>query len=415
MKTKNFLRGGITLLLSVGMAVSAMAAVSAEDKVTLTILKAEAQNTEAWEAVCAKFTEEYPNIEVLVEAYDNDLQAVLATRLASGEYPDIFTSQPYESCKPYVEYCYDMTGSELLELVDPASVASTVIDGVTTGVCLYGDAEGLVYNKTVFEELGLSVPTNLNEFKEVCQALTDAGYTPLSNGFKEGWIIQDILSAFMGAQGDLQETAEKITNGEITFADLTYMNNMFDFIDICLEYGGSKSLETGYYEQISDIGSGKAVMTTQGNWMEQEAVAIDEELVIGFCGIPVDYEENLGAIEVSPAWVYHVSKESEHVEEAMTFLNWLMTNEEGRRFVGEDIGKLPLLAGEVPMVGNLNADASAALQSGEARDIEQYYHPFGYETVVGEVFQQYIAGTASREEVMDMLTEEWLRLVNASE
>lgn len=417
MKRNNVLRGGIALLLAAGMVGGAVSAVAAEEKVTLTILKAEAQNTEAWEAVCAKFTEEYPNIEVLVEAYDNDLQAVLATRLASGEYPDIFTSQPYESCRPYVEYCYDMAGSELLDLVDPASVPSTVINDVVTGVCLYGDAEGLIYNKAVFEELGLTPPKTLTEFKEVCQALKDAGYTPMSNGYKEGWVIQDIMSAFMGAEGNLQENAQKVSAGEMTLADFKYINNMFDFIDICLEYsdGATKSLETGYYDQISDIGAGKAVMTTQGNWMEQEAVAIDPELVIGFTGIPVDHEEEAAAIEVSPAWVYHIAKDSAHVEEAKTFLNWLMTNEEGRRFIGEDIGKLPLLTGEMPMVGNLNVDASAALQEGTARDIEQYYHPFGYETVIGEVMQQYVAGTASREDCLEMLTEEWLRLVSASE
>ena len=388
---------------------------AAEEKVTLTVLKAEAQNTEVWEAVCEKFTEEYPNIEVVVEAYDNDLMAVLATRLNSGEDPDIFTSQPYESCTPYVEYCYDMTDEEILNEVDPSSIQSTIVDGITTGVCLYGDAEGLIYNKKVFDELGLTAPTTIDEFEQVCKALQDAGYTPMTNGYKEGWVIQDILSAFMGAQGDLQETAQKISSGEMTFADLDYIQNMFDFIDICLEYGTSKPLETGYYDQISDMGTGKAVMTTQGNWMEQEAVAIDPELELAFCPIPVDHSEDLGAIEVSPAWVYHISKNSEHIEEAMTFLTWLVTSEEGRRFIGEDIGKLPLLNGDVPMVGNLNEDASEALAAGETRDIEQYYHPFGFETVCGEQFQKYISGTATREEVLTALTEEWLRLVNTTE
>lgn len=412
-KGKIFARS-ISAVTVLGMLMSTVSVYAADEKVTLTILKAEAQNTEAWEAVCEKFTEEYPNIEIVVEAYDNDLQAVLATRLNSGEDPDIFTSQPYESCKPYVEYCYDMADEEILNEVDPSSIPSTIVDGVTTGVCLYGDAEGLVYNKKVFEELGLSTPATIDEFEALCKTLQDAGYTPMTNGFKEGWIIQDILSAFMGAQGDLQETAQKISDGEMTFADLDYIQNMFDFIDICLEYGLPKPLETGYYDQISDMGTGKAVMTTQGNWMEQEAVAIDPELELGFCPIPVDHTEDLGAIEVSPAWVYHVSKNSEHIEEAMQFLNWLVTSEEGRRFIGEDIGKLPLLNGEVPMVGNLNADASAALLAGETRDIEQYYHPFGFETVCGEVFQKYIAGTASRDEVLTTLTEEWLRLVNTT-
>lgn len=383
--------------------------------VTLTILKAEAQNTAAWEAVCTKFTEEHPNIQVIVEAYDNELPSVLATRFASGEDPDIFATQPYEFGRPYLEYCYDIAEEEILDNVDPSTIESTTLDGVVTGICMYGDAEGLIYNKTVFDELNLSAPTTIDEFENVCKILKEAGYTPLSNGFKEGWVLQDILSAFMGAQGNLIETAQKIGSGEMTFADLTYIDNMFDFIDICLMYDTGKSLETGYYEQISDLGSGKAVMTTQGNWMEQEAVAIDPELKLSFCPIPVDHSEDLGAIEVSPAWVYHISKNSAHIEEALTFLDWLITSEEGRRFICEDIGKLPLLPGEVQMVGNLNADATEAVQAEKSRDIEQYFQPAGFENSVGEAFQMYIAGRASREEVLTMLTEEWVRLVNTAE
>ncbi|WP_424767843.1 extracellular solute-binding protein [Paenibacillus sp. sgz302251] len=37
------------------------------------------------------------------------------------------------------------------------------------------DAQGIVYNKEIFDELGLNVPTSYDEFLQVCEAIQAAG------------------------------------------------------------------------------------------------------------------------------------------------------------------------------------------------------------------------------------------------
>ena len=44
-----------------------------------------------------------------------------------------------------------------------------------------------LYNKDIFEELNLEVPTTYNEFKDVCQTILDAGITPIYEATTNGW------------------------------------------------------------------------------------------------------------------------------------------------------------------------------------------------------------------------------------
>ena len=45
----------------------------------------------------------------------------------------------------------------------------------------------IVYNKDIFADLGLSVPTTYEEFKAVCQAILDADITPIYEPISDGW------------------------------------------------------------------------------------------------------------------------------------------------------------------------------------------------------------------------------------
>ena len=49
--------------------------------------------------------------------------------------------------------------------------------------------EGIWYNKEIFEEQGLEVPTTMDEFMDVCEKLNDAGIQPLTVAGAEQWPI----------------------------------------------------------------------------------------------------------------------------------------------------------------------------------------------------------------------------------
>mgnify|MGYP002389509651 FL=1 len=50
-------------------------------------------------------------------------------------------------------------------------------------------AASVIYNKAIFAEQGLEVPQTWDEFIAVCDALTEAGITPIYGTFKDPWTV----------------------------------------------------------------------------------------------------------------------------------------------------------------------------------------------------------------------------------
>ena len=44
-----------------------------------------------------------------------------------------------------------------------------------------------LYNKQIFDELKLDIPTTYDELKDICQKMLDAGYTPIYEATTNGW------------------------------------------------------------------------------------------------------------------------------------------------------------------------------------------------------------------------------------
>ena len=60
------------------------------------------------------------------------------------------------------------------------------VDGIY-GVPYALNASGVIYNKDIFEELGLSIPKTWDEFLGLAQAVQDNGITPFYFTLKESW------------------------------------------------------------------------------------------------------------------------------------------------------------------------------------------------------------------------------------
>jgi len=88
------------------------------------------------------------------------------------------------------------------ELAHYFTSSEQVFDGKTWGAVWYLQINPVVYNKTIFEEVGLD-PENpfetWDEFMEACKTIKEAGYIPLSLGGKEGF-GGEWLSCYLGVQ-----------------------------------------------------------------------------------------------------------------------------------------------------------------------------------------------------------------------
>ena len=151
------------------------------------------------EKLTDKFMEANPNITVTLQNQSsyNDLQQKMTATLASPkDLPTLTQAYPHwminamqdellVDLKPYIEN--ETIGSENYNDILEGFRNSSEIDGKIYGMPFNKSTEVIWYNKTLFDELGLEVPTTFEEFAQVAKTITEkkgivgAGFDALNN------------------------------------------------------------------------------------------------------------------------------------------------------------------------------------------------------------------------------------------
>ncbi len=162
-------------------------------KVTLTQMVSQGWTTDADEALAQAFTKETGiGIEWQVTPA-NQHHDLLKTKLNAGEAPDIFWIQSNKFIiKPELDpekNCIDFTNEPWVTTMPPAKVESVSYKGRVYGQGYFvkGVSFPVIYNKTLFKELGLSVPRSYAELKAVSERIKQAGITPIYEDVPDGW------------------------------------------------------------------------------------------------------------------------------------------------------------------------------------------------------------------------------------
>ena len=178
------------------------------------------------EALADAFTAENPDISIEVETRPQgaDGDNVIKTRLATGEMDDVFQ---YNSGSLMQALSPDET---LVNLGDEAYVDKfdeNFVESVSTDNGVYGVPMGqsmagaVLYNKDIYEELGLEIPTTWDEFIANSEAIKAAGTAaPIVQTYGDTWTSQlFVLGDFNNVLAENPDWAEKYTNNEAKYVD----------------------------------------------------------------------------------------------------------------------------------------------------------------------------------------------------
>jgi len=176
----------------------------------------EPDHMEFYEWAVEKFEAENPNITIEMEAVaDEPYKDKIRVLMASGEVPDIYFSWAGEFSWKFARagQALDITdafyNTDWKDNVINSAAEPYKWEGQLYGMPMRINAKFMVYNKAIFEELGLSVPTTWDEFLEVCQALKDADITPIAFGNEFPWASSHYVGDFNA----------KLVPGEVTQSD----------------------------------------------------------------------------------------------------------------------------------------------------------------------------------------------------
>lgn len=416
----------LSVLLSTAMAASAFAglgvtAAAEENEIYMFISSPE--YADAINELIDAYKEVAPDVTINYETTQNDYPTLLKAKLNSGEVPDIFSSTSGKEIDVYREWAADLSEQPLAETMLP-SVASSMQSpeegsGIY-GLAIKGNYFGVVYNKGIFEELGLEFPQTVEELTAACEKISEAGYKPFTTGFSEWWVFKHVWQHYLAAAATnadttVAELVAKFESGEAKVADYPELyNNFFDFIDLAVKYGDDKPLETALENELAAFGSGEAAMVVgQGAWIEADALAIDPELQVGFNGYPVTDDPAQCQIISGSDQALRIYKDSEALQATLDFVNWWYTSEYG-------IDWFTNVAGVVPPVKTDAESEFEVIKQGSALEAEKGAAPLGicYSTdswhqVFGELMQAYIAGTADKDATCAAIEEQWAAIEGA--
>lgn len=169
-----------------------------------------------WPDLVAAFEEENPGVEITFQR-DEDYDAFttnLDNEILADEVPDIYGIQVGASFDDYADYALpveDYAGDWIDSVSAVSRDQATTTDGTEAAVpVLNAGSEFYLYNKTLFDELGLELPTTYDELVAVGQAARAAGYSPFAMGAADAWHISDFfvwMSNQFGDGGEIYQAA----------------------------------------------------------------------------------------------------------------------------------------------------------------------------------------------------------------
>ena len=321
------------------------------------------------EAILAKFNEAYPDITIKFDPTNPpDYNATLRTQLEGGTGPDLFYLRSFATSRQlfdegFLEPITDLPGLKE-NFTDAARAVWGTEEGVSYGVPFIAVSHGIYYNMSLFEELGLAVPTTWEELITTAQAIQDAGYIPFANASGDTWTIAEIVFMnlapnFIGGLEGRQAylSGERCFNDENAVAAFQAVADIAPFLP-----EGQEALV--YYDSQSLFTTGQAAMWMGGSWdipfFETEIIDFDWSV---FATPAPAGQDRYVTFHLDAGMA--VNAASTKKEAAGVFVDWLMGQTFAAGLANELPGFFPIHL-EAPEVSNVHAGAFLALNEGAA-------------------------------------------------
>lgn len=371
-----------------------------------------------WAAVADEYMAMHPNVTINITVQENEaFKAALQTNLQAGDVPDIFQSWGGGGLREQVNagLVQDISAlsADWIDVINPGALSMMQIDGGTYGVPFDLGIVGFWYNKTLFAQAAVDVPTTWEELLADVQTFKDAGITPIAVAGGDKWPAMfwyAYLALRIGGADVMQSAAVNQNFNDPAFLEageeLARLIALDPFQPGFLAAGWD-----GPDGQAATIANGGAAFHLMGHWSPGTQAANGPDLAatgeLGWFPFPA-VEGGAGAATDAFGGGNGFAVGKDAPPEAVDFLAYLSSVEVANR-IGGEANLLPTTIGSEGSITDPNLVEVIAGRG--MADYVQLYLDQAYPPEVGaavnDVIQTLFAGSGTPQDVVDAVNDAW--------
>lgn len=338
---------------------------------------------------------------------------ILKTRFASGDAPDIYTLHAIADIPTFYKagYMEDLSNTDFTDDLFDGVRKTVTYDEKVVALPLESLSWGYLYNKDIFNELGLTPPRTLNEMEKVIAALNTADVTPFVLAFQESWIPQLMMALSLGGvvNSDVSDFVDSMNKGEASYSDV---QQVFEIIDLIMANGTENPFEVGSMAGSTSFAQGKGAMWVQGPWMAESILEVNPDINFGVAPLPVSNDPDGAMINLATSTSLAIAPECENKDVAQDLLNYILDAQDSPALF-EELKFNPVASFHDYEIFPWIQEALTYVSEGHAYlDLSL---PGAVTDETAQLLQSYYLKEVTEQEIIEILDRTWAQAVKAGQ
>ena len=409
----------IALVLALVLCVALATAACAEASVYYLNFKPE-QDAQ-WQELAKVYTEKTGVPVTVVTAASGEYETTLMSEIEKTDAPTLFQVNGPVGLANWTDYCYDLAGTDLVKHLTSDAFALKEGDAVK-GVAYVVETYGIIANTKLLEKAGYTVAdiTNFETLKKVADDIQarkaelglDGAFTSAGMDGSSDWRFKTHL-----ANMPIYYEYKADGIGSTGAIKGTYLDNYKAIWDLYITDATCEpallASKTGN-DAVAEFVGEKAVFYQNGTWAWNDVKGLGaENLTMLPIYIGAEGEENQGLCTgTENYWCVNGEADQEDIDATIAFLEWVITSDEGRKSMSQDMGfvvPFDTFTGEYASANPLVA-VDAALTA-EGKTPVSWNFPTmpseEWKNGVGSALTAYAAGTGDWNGVVSAFVDGW--------
>ena len=335
----------ITLALALCLCLTLAVSACAEGSVYYLNFKPE-QDAQ-WQELAKLYTEKTGTPVTVVTAASGQYETTLMSEIEKNDPPTLFQVNGPVGLANWSDYCYDLSGSEVYKHLTSDAFALKDGDAVQ-GIAYVIETYGIIANTKLLEKAGYKAE-DINTFaklKEVADDIqarkdelgVDGAFTSAGMDGSSDWRFKTHLAnmpIYYEYKADGISATDAIKG--------TYLDNYKQIWDLYITDSTCDpallASKTGN-DAVAEFVGEKAVFYQNGTWAWGDVSSLGaENLTMLPIYIGVEGEENQGLCTgTENFWCVNGTAKQEDIDATLAFLEWVITSDEGRKSMSQDMG-----------------------------------------------------------------------------